>query len=351
MNTINIDGIKIGLGRPTYIIAELSGNHIQSFDIAEKTIRAMKDSGANAVKLQTYTADTITLNSNAPDFQITQGTIWDGRTLHNLYQEAYTPWDWQPKLMVYAKKLGITCFSSPFDNTAVDFLEDLNVPAYKIASFEITDIPLIKYIASKGKPVIFSTGVARLDDIELAIDAIKSAGNDQIAILKCTSAYPTPWREVNLNTIPDMVAKFKSVVGLSDHTTGTVVPVAAVALGASIIEKHFILDRKLGGPDADFSLEPAEFKAMVENIRITEKSLGKVSYDLGFKAIREREHTRSLYVSNSIKKGEIFTTSNIRSVRPGYGMHPKDYDKVLGKTASQNIEKGTRMSWDLVNEK
>lgn len=351
MKNIKIGERIIGPGQKTYIIAELSGNHVGKIDIAMKTIKAMKESGADAVKLQTYTADTITLNSDKPDFQITQGTIWDGRTLYNLYQEAFTPWEWQPKLKEYAESLGMDCFSSPFDNTAVDFLENMNVPAYKIASFEITDIPLIKYAASKGKPVIFSTGIANVKDIKLAIDTIKKAGNNQIGILKCTSQYPTPLEEVNLLTIPDMINKFDTVVGLSDHTESVVVPIAAISLGASIVEKHFILDRKLGGPDASFSLETAEFKNMVDNIRVTEKALGKVTYELGPKAKREREHTRSLYVSQDVKKGDIFSEKNVRSVRPGYGMHPKEYPNILGKTASQNIKMGNRMAWKYIDEK
>jgi len=351
MKNIKIGKKTIGPGEKTYIIAELSGNHVGKIDVAMKTIQAMKEAGADAVKLQTYTADTITLNSDKPDFQITQGTIWDGRTLYNLYQEAYTPWEWQPKLKEYAEQLGMACFSSPFDMSSVDFLENMNVPAYKIASFEITDIPLIKYVASKGKPVIFSTGIAKLPDIELAIETIKSTGNDQIVILKCTSAYPTPFKEVNLLTIPDIMRIFHTNVGLSDHTAGIAVPIAAVALGAVIVEKHFILDRKLGGPDASFSLEPNEFKDMVNNIRFAEQSLGRVMYELSPKTEREREHSRSLYIAADIKKGEVFTPQNVRSVRPGYGLHPKEYFNILGKKASQDIEMGTRMTWSLVDEK
>lgn len=349
MKNMVIGKKTIGLGQKTYIIAELSGNHVGKIDIAMKTIKAMKESGADAVKLQTYTADTITLNSDKPDFQITQGTIWDGRTLYNLYQEAFTPWEWQPKLKEYAESLGMDCFSSPFDKTAVDFLENMNVPAYKIASFEITDIPLIKYVASKGKPLIFSTGIANLEDIELAIDTIKKAGNNQIGILKCTSQYPTPLEEVNLLTIPDMIKKFDTVVGLSDHTESVVVPIAAISLGASIVEKHFILDRKLGGPDSSFSLQPEEFRTMTKNIRDAEKAIGLATYELGSKALREREHRRSLYISDNVKKGETFTVKNVRSVRPGYGLHPKEYLNILGKKSSRDIEIGTRMTWDLID--
>lgn len=348
MNRIKIDNRTIGIGERTYIIAELSGNHVGKIDIAMKSIKAMKESGADAVKLQTYTADTITLNSNKPDFQITQGTIWDGRTLYNLYQEAFTPWDWQPKLKKYAESLGLTFFSSPFDFTAVDFLEKMNVPAYKVASFEITDIPLIRYIASKGKPIIFSTGVALLDDIKLALRTIRETGNEQIAILKCTSAYPTPLSDVNLRSIADMQKKFQVVVGLSDHTLGTIVSVGAVALGASIIEKHFILDRNLGGPDAAFSLEPAEFKKMVSDVRNIEQAMGTITYELGSKAVREREHTRSLYIAEDMKRGEFFTKKNLRSVRPGYGLHTKHWFELLGQKVTRDVKMGERMDWSLV---
>ena len=333
-----------------FIIAELSANHNQKFELAVESIKAAKDCGVDAVKLQTYTADTITIDCYNEYFQIKQGTIWDGKILYELYKEAYTPWEWQPKLKKLAEELGMICFSSPFDKTAVDFLESMKVPAYKIASFEITDIPLIEYVASKGKPVIISTGIANLDDIQLAIDACRKMGNEKIALLKCTSAYPTPLEEVNLLTIPDMKEKFKTLVGLSDHTMGISVPVAAVSLGARIIEKHFILDRNLGGPDAAFSLEPAEFKQMVESVREVEKALGKVSYELSKKVERNREFSRSLFAVKEIKKGEILTDENVRSIRPGFGLHPKFLNEVIGKKAKGDIKKGTPLKWELISE-
>jgi len=338
---------SIGENNPVLIVAELSANHQQKFELAAQTIEAMKEAGADAVKLQTYTPDTITIDSDNEYFQIKQGTLWDGKTLYKLYQEAYTPWEWQPKLKEIAEEMGLICFSSPFDRTAVDFLENMNIPAYKIASFEITDIPLIEYIASKGKPVIISTGIATLCDIEEAVNACKSMGNNQIALLKCTSAYPTPLKEVNLRTIPNLAENFKTVVGLSDHTLGISVPIASVALGARIIEKHFILDRNLGGPDSPFSLEPEEFKEMVKAIREVEQALGMVSYELTEKMKKSREFSRSLFAVKDIKAGELLTEENVRSVRPGYGLHPKYLKQVLGKKAGHDISKGTPLSWDI----
>jgi pseudaminic acid synthase len=346
--SIEVSTRKIGDNHPVFIIAELSANHRQKFELAVETIKAMKESGADAVKLQTYTPDTITIDSDNDYFQIKQGTLWDGKTLYQLYQEAYTPWEWQPKLKEIAEDLGLICFSSPFDKTAVDFLEKMDVPAYKVASFEITDIPLIEYIASKGKPVIISTGIAELSDIAMAVDACKRMGNEQIALLKCTSAYPAPLEDVNLKTIPDLAETFKTVVGLSDHTLSISVPVAAVALSAKIIEKHFILDRKLGGPDAAFSLGPEEFKAMVTAVREVEKALGKVSYDLTDKVKKNREFSRSLFVVNDIKAGELFTEDNVRSIRPGFGLHPRHLKDILGKRSSKDIGRGTPLSWDMV---
>lgn len=331
-----------------FIIAELSANHIQDFEIAAKTVEAAKQCGADAIKLQTYTADTMTIDSNKDFFKINHGTLWDGKTLYALYQEAYTPWEWQPKLKRIAEDLGLVLFSSPFDKTAVDFLEKMNVPAYKVASFEITDIPLIEYIASKNKPVIISTGIAELADIEEALNACKRMGNDQIALLKCTSAYPAPLEEVNLRTIPDMIDKFKTVVGLSDHTLGISVPIAAVSLGAKIIEKHFILDRTLGGPDAAFSIEPDEFKTMVQAIRDVEKALGHVSYKPSERIAKNRVFARSLFVVEDINKEEVLTEKNIRSIRPGYGLAPKYLSQILGKHASRDLEKGTPLDWDMI---
>jgi pseudaminic acid synthase len=333
-----------------FIIAELSANHNQKFELAVETIKAAKDSGVDAIKFQTYTPDTITIDCDNKYFQIKHGTIWDGKTLYQLYKEAYTPWEWQPKLKEIAEELGLFCFSSPFDETAVDFLEELNIPAYKIASFEITDIPLIEYVASKGKPVIISTGVSELEDIELAIDACKKMGNEDIALLKCTSAYPAPLEEVNLNTIPDLKERFKVIVGLSDHTLGISVPIAAVSLGARIIEKHFILNRKLGGPDSAFSLEPGEFSQMVKSIREVERALGKVDYKLSEKIKKSREFSRSLFVVKNIKKGDTLNNENVRSIRPGFGLHPKFLKDIVGKKAKEDIKKGTPLSWDLISD-
>ena len=337
---MEIGNKKIDYNEPTFIIAELSANHLQNFDIAVETIKAMKDSGADAIKFQTYTPDTITIDCENEYFQIKQGTIWDGQVLYNLYETAYTPWDWQPKLKKIAEDLGLIVFSSPFDKTSVDFLEEMNVPAYKIASFEITDIPLIEYVASKGKPIIISTGIANLEDIELAIKTCLDVGNNQIALLKCTSSYPSPLDEINLNTIPDMIEKFDGVSGLSDHTLGGEVSTAAVALGAKIIEKHFILDRNMGGPDSDFSMEPHEFKNMVNSIRNVEKALGTVNYELSDKMKANKEFSRSLFVVEDIKMGEVITENNVRSIRPGFGLHPKYLNEILGKKVNKPLKKG-----------
>lgn len=331
---------EIGENKPTFIIAELSANHMNDFDIAVKTIEAMAEAGADAVKFQTFTPDTITIDCDNEYFQIKQGTVWDGQVLHELYEDAYMPWDWQPKLKKIAEDLGLIVFSSPFDKTSVDFLEDMDVPAYKIASFEITDITLIEYVASKGKPIIISTGIASLEDIELAVKTCLEEDNDKIALLKCTSSYPAPLEEINLNTIPDIKDKFGVVVGLSDHTLGGEVSTAAVALGAKIIEKHFILDRNMGGPDSDFSMEPSEFKQMVDSIRNVEKALGTVSYELSDKVKANREFSRSLFVVEDMKKGDIITEDNVRSIRPGFGLHPKYLNKILGKKVNKDLDKG-----------
>ncbi|MCM1987216.1 pseudaminic acid synthase [Methanococcoides seepicolus] len=345
---IKIGNKTIGNNNSVFIIAELSANHLQNFDLAVDTIKAMKEAGADAVKIQTYTPDTITIDSDNEYFQIKQGTLWDGKTLYQLYQEAYTPWDWQPKLKEIAEDLGLIFFSSPFDRTSVDFLEDMDVPAYKVASFEITDIPLIEYIASKGKPIIISTGIATLSDIEEVINACKRVGNHQIALLKCTSAYPAPLEEMNLNTIPNLKETFKTVTGLSDHTLGTSATIASVALGAKIVEKHFILDRNLGGPDAAFSLEPEEFKSMVIAVREVENALGNVNYELTEKIKKSREFSRSLFAVEDIKAGDQFTEMNVRSIRPGFGLHPRYLSKILRKQARKDIERGTPLDWDLV---
>ena len=325
-----------------FIIAELSANHNGSLETAKETIRAAKRAGADCIKLQTYTADTITINSNKDDFLI-KGTIWDGQNLYNLYQQAYTPWEWHKELFDVAKEEGLVCFSSPFDKTAVDFLETLDAPAYKIASFEITDIPLIEYVASKGKPVIISTGIAELADIELAVDACKRMGNTKIALLKCTSSYPAPIEEANMSMIKDLANRFGVVAGLSDHTMGATVPIVATVLGAKIIEKHFILDRSVGGPDASFSMNEVEFSEMVKSIREAESAIGVVDYALTDKQLKGKEFSRSLYVLEDMKEGDIINEQNVKSIRPGYGLHPKFYSQILGKQIKADLEKGTRM--------
>jgi len=340
---------EIGENSSTFIIAELSANHMNDFDIAVKTIEAMAEAGADAVKFQTFTPDTITIDCDNEYFQIKQGTVWDGQVLHELYEDAYMPWDWQPKLKKIAEDLGLIVFSSPFDKTSVDFLEDMDVPAYKIASFEITDIPLIEYVASKGKPIIISTGIASLEDIELAVKTCLDVGNDKIALLKCTSSYPAPLEEINLNTIPDIKNKFGVVVGLSDHTLGGEVSTAAVALGAKIIEKHFILDRNMGGPDCKFSMEPNEFKQMVDSIRNIEKALGTVSYELSDKMKSNREFSRSLFVVKDMDEGDIITEDNVRSIRPGFGLHPKYLKEILGKKVKKDLKKGTPLELSFIN--
>ncbi|MCR5847799.1 MAG: pseudaminic acid synthase [Lachnospiraceae bacterium] len=345
---IEIDGRKIGENNPVYIVAEMSANHNGDYDRAVEILHAAKEAGADAVKIQTYTADTITLNSDKPYFQITQGTLWDGRTLYDLYKEAYTPWEWHAPLLEEAKKIGITLFSSPFDLTAVDYLEDLNVPCYKIASFEITDIPMIRKIAKLGKPIIFATGIAYEKDIKLALDTCKEEGNENIILLKCTSAYPAPFEAVNLEMIPFLADRFDCVSGLSDHTMGYSVATASVAKGAKMIEKHMTLKRSDGGADSAFSMEPEEFKEMCTGIRQVEKALGKVGFELSEKQIREREHTRSLFVSSDIKAGEIFSENNIRSIRPGYGLHTRYYEEILGRKALADLEAGTPLDWKYI---
>jgi len=347
MKAVSIGGRKVGDGQPCLIIAEISCNHLQKKEYALKLIDEAKGAGANAVKFQTYTPDTMTIDSDNEYFRI-KGTIWEGRTLYDLYKEAYTPWDWFPELKDRAKQEGLTFFSTPFDETAVDFLEKLDVPAYKIASFEINHIPLLKYVASKGKPVIFSTGVASLGDIELALNTIRAQKNEQTVMLKCTSAYPAPLNEVNLRTMVDMRQRFDTLVGLSDHTMSTIVPADAVALGACAVEKHFILRRSDGGPDAEFSLEPKEFREMAKAIRDTEEALGKVSYESSSKVSEHEPIMRSIFVVRDIRKGEKFTKENIRVIRPGYGMHPKHYEETLGKTAKKDIKRGTPLETGMV---
>lgn len=346
---IKIQNHIISESSPTFVIAEMSANHLFDFDRAVKIMEAAKDSGADAIKIQTYTPDTITLDCDDPCFQITQGTIWDGTTLHKLYQTAYTPWEWQPELKKIAEEMGLVFFSSPFDFTSIDFLEEMDIPVYKVASFEITDIPFIKKIALTGKPVIMSTGIAYMSDIELALRTCKEAGNENVILLKCTSAYPAPYEDINLKTIPSMKEIFDCVVGLSDHTMGSAVAGAGVALGAKVVEKHLTLSRADGGADAAFSMEPQEFKEMVDNIRKIEKAVGKVTYDLTDKQRAEREHSRSLFIAKDMKAGDVFTPENLRSVRPANGLHTKHYEELLGKKIAKDAKLGTPMSWELVD--
>lgn len=342
---MRIGNSNIGGESKAFIIAELSANHNGSLETALETIRAAKRAGADAIKLQTYTADTMTIDSDKDDFVI-KGTIWEGQNLYKLYKQAYTPWEWHKELFQQAEKEGLICFSSPFDFTAVDFLETLEVPAYKIASFEITDIPLIEYVASKGKPIILSTGIAELEDIELAIETCKKAGNNDIAILKCTSSYPAPIEEANMVMVKDFAERFNVITGLSDHTMGSTVPIVATCMGAKIIEKHFILDRSIGGPDASFSMNEVEFTAMVKSIREAEKAIGKVSYELTKKQSKGKDFSRSLYVVKDIKKGEIFTKENVKSIRPGFGLHPKYLNDILGKKSEDDLERGERLKFE-----
>jgi pseudaminic acid synthase len=347
-NCIEIGSRRIGPGNPTYCIAEVSANHNQDYEKAVRILEVAKEAGADAVKLQTYTADTITIASDRKEFRIGGGTLWDGRNLHDLYGEAYTPWEWQPRLKRVAEELGMDLFSSAFDFTAVDFLEKMGVPAHKVASFELVDIPLIQKMAGTGKPLIMSTGMASVEEIEEAVQSARAAGAKQIALLKCTSAYPAPVEEMNLRTIQEMARRFGVPVGLSDHTMGIAVPVAAVALGACIIEKHLTLSRSTPGPDSGFSLEPQEFKAMVEAVRMAERALGEVHFGLSGKEESSRVFRRSLFVVQDVKRGETFTAANVRSIRPGYGLHTRHLNEVLGKQAGRDIERGTPLSWDLV---
>ena len=346
---MKIANFIIDQSSPVFIIAELSANHNGDLSVALDSVRAAKRAGADAIKLQTYTADTITIDCDKEDFLI-KGTIWNGRKLYDLYKDAYTPWEWHKEIFDCAEEEGLICFSSPFDKSAVDFLENLNVPAYKIASFEITDIPLIEYVASKGKPVILSTGIATLEDIELALDACKRIGNNNIALLKCTSSYPAPIEEVNMAMIPDFQERFKVIPGLSDHTLGSTVPIVATTLGARIIEKHFILDRSIGGPDASFSMNEKEFTEMVKAVREAEKAIGQVSYEPTEKQIKGRAFSRSLYVIEDIKKGEIISEKNVRSIRPGFSLAPKYLNTLIGKKANRSFEKGDRLTENLLDD-
>jgi pseudaminic acid synthase len=346
---ISIGTNKIGFGCPVYIVAELSANHHQDFQEAERLVRAAKECGADAVKLQTYTADTITIASDREPFRINGGTLWDGATLHELYSRAYTPWDWQPRLKGVANALGMDLFSTPFDRSSIDFLEEMGVPTHKVASFELVDIPLIQALARTGKPLIISTGMASVDEIEEALRAVRECSSE-VVLLKCTSAYPALPEEMNLRTIPEMQARFGVSVGLSDHTLGLVVPVAAVTLGACLIEKHLTLCRTAGGPDSAFSLEPPEFKQMVEAVRETERALGGVRYGSSGRETASRAFRRSLFVVRDIKRGEPFTPENVRSIRPGHGLHTRHLPEILASLAARDIERGTPVSWDLVNK-
>jgi pseudaminic acid synthase len=344
---MNIDTFK--LNEKVFVIAELSANHGHKLEVAVETIRAAKRAGADAIKLQTYTADTMTIDCKNEFFtKVLDGSIWQGRTLYNLYQEAYTPWEWHEELFRVAHEEGLLCFSTPFDKTAVDFLEQFNPPAYKIASFEIQDIPLIEYTASKGRPMIMSTGIAELEDIVLAVKTCRDAGNNNITLLKCTSSYPAPIEEANLATIPDMIKRFGVEVGLSDHTLGIVAPVVAVTLGARVIEKHFILDKSIGGPDASFSLDENEFTELVKAIRQAEQAIGKITYELTEKVKASRKFSRSLFVVKDINAGEVFTEENVSSIRPGFGMHPKYLKDIVGKNAKIDLQRGSSMKWEYI---
>jgi len=348
-NYVDINGRKIGPGFPVYIVAELSANHRQKLDEAIELIRVAREVGADVVKLQTYTPDTMSIQCTAPEFLIGGGTPWDGQTLYDLYAKAYMPWEWHPKLKEIANKAGMDLFSTPYDKTAVDFLEEMGVPAYKVASFEIVDIPLIEHIASKGKPIIMSTGMATLEEIEEAVRAARKAGASQIALLKCTSAYPALPEEMNLRTIPDLAKKFRVPVGLSDHTLGIAVPVIAVALGACIIEKHLTLSRSIPSPDSTFSLEPDEFKSIIRAIRTAEKALGEVNYEVTEQEAKSRVFRRSLFVVKDMKAGETFTEENVRSIRPGYGLAPKYLKEVLGRAVTEDVSRGTPVTWGLMS--
>ena len=343
---MKIDNFLINKNSPVFIIAELSANHNGNLETAIETIRAAKRAGADCIKLQTYTADTMTIDSNKDDF-IIKGTIWEGKKLYQLYKEAYTPWQWHEELFKVAKEEGLVCFSSPFDKTAVDFLEKFNVPAYKIASFEITDIPLIEYIASKGKPIIISTGIAEETDIELALDACRRMGNNDVALLKCTSSYPAPIDEANMCMVKDIAERYNVISGLSDHTMGSTAPIVATCFGAKIIEKHFILEKSIGGPDASFSMDENEFKAMVKYVREAESAIGKVDYNLSNRQKNGRRNfSRSLYIVKDVKEGDEVSDDNVKSIRPGFSLHPKFYKKILGKKFKKSMIKGNRLNLD-----
>lgn len=349
-NHITINGRRIGSGCPTYIIAEMSNNHLQNFETAVKIVEAAKEAGADAVKLQTYTPETITIECDTDFFRL-KGTLWDGYTLYDLYKEVHMPWEWHAGLKDVAKRLGLDLFSSPFDKTAVDFLESMDVPAYKVASFEIVDIPLLQKIAESGKPIIMSTGMATLAEIDEAVQTVRNAGGHQIVLLKCTSAYPAPPKDSNLKTINHLSQTFGVPVGISDHTMGIAVPVASVALGACMIEKHLTLSRKITGPDSAFSLEPHEFKAMVKAVRTAEEAIGTIYYGISNQEKTSHAYRRSLFVVKDMKSGEMFSDENVRSIRPGHGLHTRHLKDIVGMYAAKDIDRGTPLSWDLVFSK
>ena len=346
---MKIGNREIGAQAPAYIIAEMSANHAGSIENAKKIIHAAKEAGADCVKIQTYTADTITIDCDKPYFHIGEGT-WNGENLYRLYQKAYTPWEWQAELKKEAESIGLDFFSTPFDKSSVDFLEEIGVGFYKIASFEIVDIPLIKYVASKGKPIIMSTGMSTIGEIEDAVNAVRSQGNNQLALLRCASAYPAITDEMNLMTMKNMAEVFHVPVGLSDHSMGSVGAVAAVALGANIIEKHFCLDRAIENPDSSFSMNTEEFAQMVRDVRQAEKAIGLVSYGATEQEKSNVTFRRSIFCVKDIKKGEKLTEENVRVIRPGHGMKPKFYEEILGQVALQDIERGTPMSWGLIGD-
>ena len=344
------DKRTIGPNSPVFIIAEMSANHGHNINKAFRIIDAAAKAGVDAIKLQTYTADTITINSDKEYFQVRVNKAWKGQSLHSLYEKAYTPWEWLPRLKKYAESKGLIFFSSVFDNTSVDFLEKMNVALYKVASFEVVDIPLLERIGKTRKPVIMSRGMASLEEVKLAIQTLRKAGCPAVALLHCVSSYPAKYEEMNLATIPDLAKKFKSVVGISDHSPGIVVPITSVALGASIIEKHIIMSRTEGGPDAAFSLEPKEFKELVQSVRDAEKTIGKPFHGSGMKESENVIFRKSLFVVEDIRKGDKFTHKNVRSIRPGHGLKPKHLQEVIGKTAAQSVERGEPLNWKMINK-
>jgi pseudaminic acid synthase len=348
VRSISIDGRPVGPGHPVYVIAEVSANHNGSLALARETVAAAAEAGADAIKLQTYRPDTITFKSDAAPFQIADGTLWDGRTLWDIYEEGQTPWEWHAELFEYANSLGLHGFSSPFDPTAVEFLSDLGVPAFKVASFEIVDLPLVRLMAERGLPVILSTGIAREDDVAAALAVCREVGNEDLVVLKCTSSYPAPFSELNLRTIPDIAERFDVVPGLSDHTMSVTAAVASVALGACVIERHLIVDRALGGLDSQFSTNAVEFADMVARVREAQEGLGEVTYELTPRAAASRRHSRSLFVVADVRPGDAVTSDNVRSIRPADGMPPARLPEILGSTFAVAVAAGTPLADDLL---